>query len=127
MPRDEDPARDVERGDADDAPACPSGTRLEIRACRDGVRLGVLNLAGMAPYEDAPPLAHGIADVVDFEGHDTRHVVAHGVRRAEDHASVGEDEVDGKRHWPRPGGKDDPSDAPRREMMLALRQRQVLE
>ena len=107
--------------------ACSSGPGLNAESCGDNALFGVFDEFRVPAYEDAPPLAHRLVDVVDLEGDDARDVVNHGVRGPKDHATTGKDEVHRKGDWARSCGEDDPTDASSGEVLLTLLRREAFQ
>ena len=67
--------------------------RLNIEVCRNGALFGVFDQTSVSSYENTPPLAHGLIDVIDLEGHDTGDLGRHRIGGPKDDSSVCEDEV----------------------------------
>ena len=87
-PLDDDPARDLKGRDADQVEPSAAGPGLEIELRGRTSLFGTCDQAGVTAHQDTPSLAHGLVDVVDFEGDDARDGGDHGIRGPEDDASV---------------------------------------
>jgi hypothetical protein len=55
---------------------------------------GFFDQAGVTADEHAPPLAHRLVNVIDFEGHDTGDLAAMASEVRKTTTAVGEDEID---------------------------------
>ena len=79
--------------DTDHIESCPAGPRFNIKPGDGAALLGIFDQAGVTAYEDTPPLAHCLVDMIDLEGDDTGDLGGHRVRGPQNDGSSGEDEV----------------------------------
>jgi hypothetical protein len=93
MTLDDDASGDLKGLNADHVESRPTCPRLDIEPCSDSALFEIFDQSGMTAYEDTPPLAHGLIDVIYLEGHDTRDLGGHGLRGPQNDGSAGKGEV----------------------------------